>query len=149
VNNLEKNDVFIIDIPADIYYVRDTVEKILNFFNDRLSLGKNMIFELKVILNELIVNAIIHGNKGDISKHVFIKAGICKKDKVYIIIEDEGEGMDRYEEICSSTDTNNSNINDVFLLDESGRGLKIVSCLCNSLKTNKKGNKVVVTKDIQ
>ena len=138
---MKKDQTCIIKIPADIAFIHDTVEQLLVFFQENLVLSEEVIFDIKVILNELIVNAIIHGDRQDNNKQVFIKAGICSEDKIYIIIEDEGEGIADYKEMCSSDD-------DAVLLDERGRGLKIVSCLCSSVKRNKKGNKVVVMKKI-
>ena len=51
-------------------------------------------FELKVILNELILNAIKHGNKNEFSKKVKISVSISKSGYVFFLIEDEGEGYD-------------------------------------------------------
>jgi serine/threonine-protein kinase RsbW len=100
-------------------------------------------FELKVILNELIINAIKHGNNSDVSKKVKTSITISKSGFVFIIIEDEGEGYDYKCRVRNKDIAVNEDFCD---LKETGRGIVIVSNLCDKIKFNKKGNKVIVMK---
>lgn len=109
-------------------------------------LNEEIVFETRVILNELLVNAVVHGNKKDNSKKVHVKAGVCEDHRIYIIVEDEGEGLVIEEKLCNEEVFDCNAAVEVFCLNESGRGLIITSSLCDSLKRNKKGNKVVVLK---
>jgi serine/threonine-protein kinase RsbW len=98
------------------------------------------VFELKVIINEILINAIMHGNNRDAAKSVRIDAGLTENDSVFLIIEDEGLGYDYSEFCCHRADP--------FDMIESGRGMKIVEGLCEKVKVNKKGNKVMILKRI-
>ncbi len=135
-------------IKADTTSINPAVNNILLYICERTALAEDMIFDVKVILHELILNAVIHGNKRNSSKKVHIKVRLKGQHQMYIIIEDEGDGtawgIGRFGREVSS----DNEMFDIFNLSESGRGLKIVSSLCNSIKRNKKGNKVVVLKHL-
>ncbi len=102
------------------------------------------LFDLRVIINEVLINAILHGNKQDASKLVKIDAGLTDDGSAVFIIEDEGLGYD-FNEICRKHKTYITNPAD---LAESGRGMTIVKGLCEKVKVNSKGNKVVIVKRI-
>lgn len=104
------------------------------------------LFDLKVILNEVLLNAIKHGNKGDENKQVKIRAGISENNFVFIIIEDEGAGFD-YGCHCKNRKAVDEE-SDICSIMESGRGILIVSCLCDSFRINSKGNKIVILKKL-
>jgi len=91
------------------------------------------------------LNAIKHGNNEDSSKYVSVTAGLTRDGSAYILIEDEGEGCN-----CKFVVDSNHIGQDVDLCDmkETGRGLKIVGCICERMKFNSKGNKVVVLKKL-
>ena len=145
---------FVLDVNTDVTRITYAVETILNFIQQYAELTEEKIFETKVIFNELLSNAIIHGNKKDKTKRVFVKVGICNNQHIYAIIEDQGEGIeDSYNNdmICNSIRDHKGedDIIDVFSLSESGRGLAIASSLCENMKRNRKGNKIVVLKNIK
>lgn len=102
------------------------------------------VFDLKVIINEVLINAILHGNNDDSNKCVKIDAGLTGNGSVVFIIEDEGLGYN-FSEICSKQKTN---LKDPIDLIESGRGMILVKGLCEEVKVNKKGNKVTIIKRI-
>ena len=102
-------------------------------------------FELRVIINEVLINAILHGNNEDATKSVRIDAGLTREGNVFLIIEDEGLGYD-FEEICRNHKSYVANPKDML---ESGRGMKLVRGLCENVKVNKKGNKVTIIKKIE
>jgi len=70
------------------------VKDIMKFLSDSSDVSEDVLFEIKVILNELLQNAIKHGNKEDASKSVEVSVGITADNHVYLIVEDEGEGYD-------------------------------------------------------
>lgn len=104
------------------------------------------LFELTVVLNEIVLNAIKHGNKEDESKNVKITTGITENGFVCFIVEDEGCGYD-YDNACSEN-ISNIDANDICNAMESGRGIFIVKNLCDCVKVNSKGNKIVVLKKL-
>ncbi len=103
-------------------------------------------FELTVVLNELILNAIKHGNKEDENKSVKIKAGITDNGFACLIVEDEGCGYDfgclcKRKAECAEGD-------EICDIMESGRGIFIVKNLCDHVKVNGKGNKIIILKKL-
>lgn len=99
------------------------------------------LFNIKVILNELLVNAIRHGCKNDVSKAVTINCSIREDGRLVLRIIDEGNGYD----YCSILE---QEICDIFSLDdnmkECGRGILIVRSLCEDLNFNDEGNEIEV-----
>lgn len=129
-------------IKSELCNVCNTVNKIVDFILEcHGPLKEDVLFEIKVILNELLQNAIRHGNNEDSSKQVKIRAGI-DNSFVYFIIEDEGKGFDIN---CYGQTEDLINICE---MKENGRGILIVKNLCDRVKYNSKGNKIVVLKSI-
>jgi len=124
------------------------VKDIVKFLCDSSdTINEDIIFEIKVILNELLQNAIKHGNKEDARKSVEVNAGITANNYAYFIIEDEGEGYDcgaMCEKKCGPEE-----MADICNLKENGRGMLIVRRLCDKIRFNKKGNKVIVLKKLK
>lgn len=104
------------------------------------------LFELKVILNELILNAIKHGNKEDDSKFVKILVGLTKKDNAILLIEDCGKGFNY--RCLMEMDQNDCIFDDICEMKETGRGILIVKNLSDRMKFNGKGNRVVIVKKL-
>lgn len=124
-------------INTDISVLKKTIDSILFRLNQNGITKEYCIFDIKVILNELLNNCFFHGNKKDYNKKVYIKVYIYNKKSIVIIISDEGCGFNK-EKICE----------DKNLLAQCGRGLQIVKNLSDSMKINNKGNKIVVLKNI-
>lgn len=97
-------------------FVRGAVTELNNYIND-----KDMMFDLKLILNELVVNGAMHGNCKDCSKKVHLKMVMDKKS-LMIVVKDEGKGIDikSLKDDCKSWDFN-------------GRGLFLVEALTDEL----------------
>jgi len=105
---------------------------------------ESFLYDTKLILNELITNAIMHGNKCNEEKDVKIMVAILNEKYVFLSIRDEGEGF-CYEKVAIKKEMD---LSDCGCLSENGRGMQIVRCLCDRVKFNKKGNKIVVIKRI-
>ncbi|ADU73531.1 serine/threonine-protein kinase RsbW [Acetivibrio thermocellus AD2] len=123
------------------------VKDIMKFLSDSSDVSEDVLFEIKVILNELLQNAIKHGNKEDASKSVEVSVGITADNHVYLIVEDEGEGYD-LDCVCAKEEIPEE-VTDVCDLKENGRGILIVKNLCDRIRLNKKGNKVIVFKSLK
>ncbi|NYB74432.1 MULTISPECIES: ATP-binding protein [Sedimentibacter] len=113
-------------LKSDINNAKITVEEILDSIKNIVS--ENTFFNTKLILNELIINSILHGNQKDKSKQVFINLLI---DKSCIIIEvaDEGLGICYKKKAYGDYD-----------FCESGRGLMLVEGLSDKFEVC--GNRV-------
>lgn len=75
-------------------------------------------FDLNLILDEAILNAMEHGNKWDPEKKIDIKI-IRLRSGIQIEIKDEGEGFDYLHEFQKPS------------LDKRGRGLFLIRQICN------------------
>ena len=132
------------EIPSEINKICELISNILTFIEEAKGQLDNCVkFELKVILNELILNAIKHGNNSNPLKKVKVSIRIIKTEYIFLLIEDEGEGYD-YTSKCNKADFSEN----CFDMKETGRGILIVSNLCEKIKFNKKGNKVIALKKL-
>lgn len=86
-------------------------------------------------LNEAVTNAIVHGNKEDASKKVFVKARL-DDGNLKISIRDEGEGFD--------PDTLPNPLEDENLLKEGGRGVYLIEQFSDELKFSEEGTKLTI-----
>jgi serine/threonine-protein kinase RsbW len=145
---LKALDIYNNSIPSNIDRISGMVSDVLNNLqNHGHLLDECTLFELKVILNEVLINAIKHGNKEDESKYVKVNVGMVKDDLVYIIVEDEGTGYN-YDCYCINQKAINEK-SDICSIMESGRGILIVNSLCDSIRVNARGNKIVLLKTLK
>lgn len=113
--------------------VKAFIDKALNNLRQVID-DQDIMFDVRLIINELIVNGVIHGNCCDISKNVYLLLAMedgCLK----IEVVDEGLGID-YD--ISSYDPEE--------LKCCGRGLVIVDGLSDEFYIDK--NRVVAIKHI-
>lgn len=135
-------------IPSDIRRIGSTVCEIIELLNKALTgIDENIAFDIRVILNELLINAIKHGNKGDICKVVHITAGMLGSSYVFIMVRDEGDGydyrciLDKCRDIFDETGYCG--------LKETGRGIMIVASLCERVKFSRSGSRITVLKKVR
>lgn len=122
--------------------VKAAVDEALTFVDSNINnLSREDFFDLKLVLNELIINAVIHGNNQDITKKVSIYIEIQPENIIKTVISDEGKGYN-YEELILKD-------NGEFSLDENGRGISLVSALIDTLTFNDMGNVVKFTKKVR
>lgn len=117
-------------IKSDINLVKNTVEDIL--LNIKDVLNDNNYFNAKIILSELIINGVKHGNCGDMDKCLNIKV-LADSKSIVIIVTDEGCGI-KY----------NPKIKEEIDFSETGRGLMLVEGLSDNFSIN--GNTVTCVK---
>jgi sigma-B regulation protein RsbU (phosphoserine phosphatase) len=94
-------------------------------------------FEVMMIIDEIVMNAIEHGNKFDPEKKVHLTY-VFNEYKFELTVLDEGEGF---------------KVNNVFatheklsLYDKRGRGILIIKNLVDRIEYNKEGNEVRIVK---
>ncbi len=95
----------------------DRLPKFLSEAFEGINVEKNYFNMLLLALTEAVNNAIVHGNKSEISKNVILELTV-NDSKIKIDITDEGEGFD-IEKIPDPTLPEN-------LLSEHGRGVYIM-----------------------
>ena len=104
-----------------------TVEEFVNYFAKDLGVNDNKMNGLLLSVTEATTNAIIHGNKCDANKKVFINVFV-ENDSIIIKVKDEGEGFNP-ENIPDPTEPQN-------LLKDSGRGVYLMRVYMDDLKYN-------------
>lgn len=78
-------------ICSDLGLVKDFVEDVLGKLNKMIN-DDDTMFEIRLIMNELIINGIFHGNKYIESKKVKVAIEL-KNSKLIIHVKDEGTGV--------------------------------------------------------
>ncbi|HEY9059053.1 MAG TPA: ATP-binding protein [Pseudobacteroides sp.] len=134
-----------VKIASNIGNIRNVVNEIINRINGLCGVDDRFVYDTKVILNELIINAIKHGNNCINEKSVKVSAALINDQYLLFSIQDEGEGYCRD---TSISENEPDGLNNCCSLLEGGRGIIIVKCLCDKLKFNRKGNRVLVLKRI-
>jgi len=111
-------------------------EKIIDKLK-KFEIKENILFDLKLVLNEALINAVKHGNRLDKNKSVHL--AIKKKDKrLEIWLEDQGKGFD-YRNLKLPTDSAN-------LAKQSGRGVFLIKEFADELKFFNRGRKLKMVK---
>jgi serine/threonine-protein kinase RsbW len=126
--------------------MRGTVDDVIAFYAKGFGdLDESSHYELKVVLNELLINAIRHGCKSDPNRSVTVEAHLSKHGEASVVVEDDGDGYDTRSVGTTIVAPRMDAIEDIA---ESGRGLAIVRSLCEYFAVNAKGNKVAVRKKL-
>lgn len=123
-------------IPSDIKYIRKVSSGILKWLEPR-KLDDHVIFDIRLCVEEMVRNAIVHGNNSDSGLNVLIKYWL-EGDRLIIEVEDEGPGFDIDKVPDPTTEEN--------IMKGSGRGVHIARELMDKMEFNDKGNKVRLTK---
>ena len=151
---MKTQSFFVSKIQASIENLRITIEDVLAYFTNTFGdMGESTYLELKVVLNELLINAVKHGSKEDTTKFVKVVAGLIFDEFALIVVEDEGEGYDlaeidlKHKAVIEARENDAKEI-DITDIHESGRGVFLVKNLCEDYLVNNKGNRVVIYKKL-
>lgn len=98
-----------------------------------------IFFDFKLMLSEILANALIHGNRKDPDKHIFVFPEI-RAGMVRITVEDEGAGFD-YDSVEDPSSPAN-------ISRASGRGIFLVRSLSDRVYFNERGNSITFEKKI-
>lgn len=115
------------DLCAIKNFVQDVLEKLNKVIND-----ETVMFDIRLILNELMANGVIHGNNFDKDKYIKLSVKVSG-DLVRIEVTDEGRGFE-----CDLKSY------DPLELKCCGRGLILVNGLSDELYVDK--NRIVAVK---
>lgn len=126
----ESNDYISFEFSSDLKYVDRIIGDSVDFLKSNNIEQHN---NFKLVVRELILNAIEHGNKNDASKNVKCKIGKSNNLLYKIEVEDEGEGFD-YSNLDYQMPEDPNSLR--------SRGLPFVNTLADQIDFNEKGNKV-------
>jgi|GEM_PF-679501 len=99
---------------------------------------KNKKSTLSLVVQEALVNAIVHGNKENKNKNVTLCYEVIEKD-VHLKITDEGDGISK-----SSMQKDESDIKEDDLLKDSGRGIILIKHFCKDVIFDKNSVELIV-----
>ena len=124
-------------LPSDIDMVSPFVDQLMRFISRfRAVDGEN--FEIELALREAIVNAIVHGNRGDRRKRVYVNCRCMTDGEVSVTVEDEGIGF-RSDAIPDPTSLDNR-------LLTHGRGIYLMRTLMDEVDFQQGGSVVHMRK---
>jgi len=126
-------------IPSDITYVRKTSAEIEEFLRSR-KVDESTIFDIRLCSEEAVKNAIIHGNKKNKEKPVYISYAL-EGNKFTLEVEDQGAGFINAK-IPDPTVGEN-------LFRAGGRGVFLIKKLMDKVEYKNRGNKVFMVKFIR
>lgn len=133
--------IFKVCFRSEMCNIKQITHQAINFLIKNIpSLSEEDAVDLKLIYSELLINAVIHGNKMDMDKSIdlFIEA---TDNMVYSVISDEGSGFD-YKKVLDGIKSNKN------LLENTGRGIRLAYALSDFLLFNGQGNQVTFYKQI-
>jgi serine/threonine-protein kinase RsbW len=106
---------------SSAFEMLDFVQVVSDHLARSVGLDEDALHWVSVAIRESVINAIKHGNKSDVSKHVFVEfetGGGDAPPALSIRVRDEGEGFDP-ETVANPLDPEN-------LLKSSGRGIFLI-----------------------
>jgi serine/threonine-protein kinase RsbW len=121
-----------ITINSDIEKLK-VVETLVDRLSKKLGVSDEVYGKILISTVEAVNNAILHGNKGDISKMVTVNIS-ADGNVLDITVTDEGEGFE-YGNLPDPTDPKN-------IENLHGRGVFLMRRLADSIEYNTSGNEV-------
>ncbi len=106
---------------SSAFEMLDFVQVVSDHLARGVGLDEDSLHWVSVAIRESVINAIKHGNRNDVAKHVFVEFETATKANVpelAIRIRDQGEGFDP-EQVANPLDPEN-------LLKSSGRGIFLI-----------------------
>ena len=132
---IDTGKLYTLQLPSkmeSLIILENLIEEIANNYNVADDTFANMM----TCLNEVFINAIVHGNKLQENKKVIVNADVDGRRIVWTIT-DEGPGFD-YVHLADPTAPEN-------LENLSGRGVFILKMLADQCVFNSSGNEVELT----
>ena len=126
VDKSEKNITFKISSETSLV---DKILKETERFVDQVKAENHS--GLMIVLRELLLNALIHGNKNAAERHIKCRIEKLEKTRLRIEVEDEGSGFD-YQRLDMSLPENPRHLK--------RRGYVLINALSDSIEFNSKGN---------
>lgn len=124
-----------IEIGSDLKFMTD-VELLIDTVCEDLELNEDHYGNILIAVTEAVNNAIVHGNRNEVSKKV--RVGVEKdNNKVVFVVQDEGEGFD-FDNLPDPTAPEN-------LEKPDGRGIFLMKNLSDEVGFDLNGSKVSIT----
>ncbi|MFA6282195.1 MAG: ATP-binding protein [Candidatus Omnitrophota bacterium] len=129
----------ILQLPSDLKIIPETTLDIIKQIKSK-DISEDDLFDIRLALEEALVNAVKHGNKQSLEKKVFLKI-IIHSSNATIEIKDEGKGFD-----CDSLA---SPVEDENLKKTCGRGIFLIKKLMDKVEFFDGGSGIRMVKSIE
>ncbi|SKB72721.1 ATP-binding protein [Daejeonella lutea] len=136
INQTEFSDntaLYTLQLPSRIDSII-TLENFIDTLSEKYQFSDEIYANVLTCLSEATVNAIIHGNKENPEKKVYINLEVVEDKRLIFTISDEGEGFD-FNNIPDPTAPEN-------LENLTGRGVFIIKRLADQCIFNSRGNEL-------
>lgn len=135
-NRVDMSDdtvLYTLQLPSKVDSIT-SVENFVDSLKDEYNIGDDTYANMLTCLSEATINAIVHGNKLDEAKKVYINLEVQSGKRLQFTIADEGDGFD-YNRLPDPTAPEN-------LENLTGRGVFIIKHLADQCIFNLKGNEI-------
>ncbi|MFO7891398.1 MAG: ATP-binding protein [bacterium] len=112
------------------------VEKITTSIAKKMNLSEEQKDNLSIAVTEAVGNAIVHGNKENPRKKVFLEFTL-KKNEINVSVKDQGEGF-KPQKLTNPLKPEN-------IMKENGRGIFILKSLADQVHFTEGGTKISFT----
>lgn len=138
---MSNRDKISINFTNNLKYTEFTVF-ILTFLKNILTISDDDMFKIEISLREVINNAIIHGNKSNPEKRVYLDFE-WEKDLLILTITDENDTPVDFNQILKKIEERD-------LLSFNGRGILIMRTYMDNVKFSniKGGTRIVLEKHV-
>ena len=126
-------------VVSDLTIVQKTSQDVLLFLKP-LSLSEAATFDIRLCLEEALINAMKYGNRlrQDLSVDLEVEAS---PQEVRLTVQDQGSGFD-VKQLEDCTEEKN-------LFRNRGRGVYLIHQLMDEVSYNEKGNRLVMVKSLK
>lgn len=125
--------LYTLQLPSKLESIT-TVENFIDNLREEYKIADDTYANILTCLSEATINAIVHGNKYDLNKKVYINLEVHDRKRMEFTIVDEGEGFD-YNRLPDPTAPEN-------LENLTGRGIFIIKHLADQCIFNMMGNEI-------
>ncbi|MES3019465.1 MAG: ATP-binding protein [Bacteroidota bacterium] len=136
INQTEFSDntaLYTLQLPSRIDSIT-TVENFIDTLSEKYKFSDEIYANVLTCLSEATVNAIIHGNKENPDKKVYINLEVVEDKRLIFTVSDEGDGFD-FNNLPDPTSPEN-------LENLTGRGVFIIKRLADQCIFNSRGNEL-------
>lgn len=129
----DSTGLYTLQLPSKLESIT-TVENFIDNLSEKYSFNEETYANVLTCLSEAVINAIVHGNKLDEAKKVYLNLEVIENKRLIFTIADEGPGFD-YNNLPDPTSPEN-------LENYSGRGVYIIKKLADQCIFNTIGNEL-------
>jgi serine/threonine-protein kinase RsbW len=124
-------------IPSDLHAARTVEEQIIRK-TEELGYSPECAFAIRLALEEAVVNAHKHGNRGDPAKQLHLSYDV-RRERTVVRVRDEGDGFDPGA-VPDPTDPDRLSL-------PNGRGIMLMRAYLDDVRFSERGNEVQLVKE--